>query len=137
MGIGAGIYQKTHNGVLDVSPEIIPFGWILSILGIVWCFWSPASSMHTDFIYTSVEAAKYAAWCPLIFGMSLCWLIFMFPKSENSIIRFLLTSRPILVLSRLALPIQLVMYVVVLYNTAQVKESDKFHITNLVSRFTT
>lgn len=133
LGIGAGIFQRTNQGVIDLTPEMIPFGWILASLGIFWCLWSPSAGMRTDFVYTSSDAASYASWCPLVFGLSLCWFIFMFPKSENSIIRFLLSSRPILIISRLVLPMQLVMYIVVLYNTAGIKEADKFHISNLVS----
>ncbi|KNC25327.1 hypothetical protein FF38_02523 [Lucilia cuprina] len=133
LGIGAGIFQRTNQGVIDLTPEMIPFGWILACLGISWCLWSPSAGMRTDFIYNSSDAASYASWCPLVFGLSLCWFIFMFPKSENSIIRFLLSSRPILVISRLVFPMQLVMYIVVLYNTAEIKESDKFHISNLIN----
>ncbi|KAM7346792.1 nose resistant to fluoxetine protein 6-like isoform 2-T2 [Cochliomyia hominivorax] len=133
LGIGAGIFQKTNQGIIDLTPEMIPIGWILACLGIFWCLWSPSAGMRTDFIYTSADAASYASWCPLVFGLSLCWFIFMFPKSENSIIRFLLSSRPILIISRLVLPMQLVMYIVVLYNTAEIKESNKFHLTNLIN----
>lgn len=97
LGIGAGIFQRTNQGIIDLTPEMIPFGWILACLGIFWCLWSPSAGMRTDFIYTSSDAASYASWCPLVFGLSLCWFIFMFPKSENSIIRFLLSSRPILI----------------------------------------
>lgn len=135
LGIGAGIFQRSNNGVLDLTPEMMKFGWALSSLGLFWCFWSPASSMRTDFIYTSSDAASYASWCPLVFGLSLCWFIFMLPKdSENVVLKFLTTSKVFLVLSRLIFPIQMVMYIVVLYGTAKVKEMDKFHLTDLVRR---
>ncbi|XP_061396896.1 uncharacterized protein LOC133332512 [Musca vetustissima] len=132
LGIGAGIFQRSNSGVLDLTPEMVKFGWSLASLGILWCFWSPASSMRTDFIYTSSDAASYASWCPLVFGLSLCWIIFMLPRdSENPILKFLTTSKVFLVLSRLIFPIQMVMYIVVLYGTAKVKETDKFHLTDL------
>ncbi|XP_073830459.1 uncharacterized protein [Musca autumnalis] len=134
LGIGAGIFQRSNNGVLDLTPEMVKFGWSLASLGIFWCFWSPASSMRTDFIYTSSDAASYASWCPLVFGLSLCWFIFMLPKeSENTVLKFLTTSKVFLVLSRLIFPIQMVMYIVVLYGTAKVKETDKFHISDFVN----
>ncbi|XP_037889212.1 uncharacterized protein LOC119637327 isoform X1 [Glossina fuscipes] len=133
LGLGAGIFQKSHQGVVDLSAELMPVGWTLATLGILWCFWSPASGMRTDYVYSSNEAASYASWCPLIYGLSLCWFIFMLSKTENSLIKFLTTSQSIVTLSRLVFPMQLITFVVILYNTAGVKEPIKFHVTDLIN----
>uniref|UniRef100_A0A1A9W6D5 Nose resistant-to-fluoxetine protein N-terminal domain-containing protein n=1 Tax=Glossina brevipalpis TaxID=37001 RepID=A0A1A9W6D5_9MUSC len=133
LGLGAGIFQKTHQGVVELSAELIPVGWTLATLGVLWCFWSPSNGMRTDYIYSSNESASYASWCPLIYGLSLCWFIFMLPKTENSFIKFLTTSQPIVTLSRLVFSIQLITFIVVLYNIGTVKEPIKFHVTDLIN----
>ncbi|XP_037935805.1 uncharacterized protein LOC119669846 [Teleopsis dalmanni] len=133
LGIGAGLLHRSEYGSLQCATNLIPFGWILAILGIVWCFWAPSTGMTGSYIYTPNNAASYAAWSPLILGLAICWLIFMFPKMEKSVLGFLTNSRPIIFLSRITFPIQLVMYVVVLYNTASVKEAQKFHMLELIN----
>lgn len=133
LGLGTGLLHRSQAGVLEIASELKPFGWLCAILSLVWCFWSPSVGMRSDFIYTAGDAASYAAWCPLVLGLALAWCIFMFPRDENSVLRFLTTMRPILFLSRITFPIQLMTYVVVIYNTASVTEPRKYHLSDLVN----
>lgn len=133
LGIGTGLLHRSQAGVIEIASELIPVGWLCAAVSLIWCFWSPSIGMHTDFVYAAKDAAAYAAWCPLILGLALAWCIFMFPRDENSILRFLTTLRPILFLSRITFPLQLVTYVVLLYNTAIVTEPRKYHLSDLVS----
>ncbi|XP_036318069.1 nose resistant to fluoxetine protein 6-like [Rhagoletis pomonella] len=132
-GIGTGLLHRSQAGVLEIASELIPVGWLCASLGLFWCFWSPSASMRTDFVYTAGDAASYAAWCPLILSLSVAWCIFMFPRGENSVLHLLTTMRPVLFLSRITFPIQLMTYVVVLYNTAGVSEPHKYHLGDLVN----
>ncbi|XP_018793000.1 PREDICTED: uncharacterized protein LOC108971409 [Bactrocera latifrons] len=133
LGLGTGLLHRSQSGVLEIASELKPVGWLCAILSLVWCFWAPAVGMRSDFVYTAGDAASYAAWCPLILGLGLAWCIFMFPRDENSVLRFITTMRPVLFLSRITFPIQLMTYVVVLYNTASVTEPRKYHLTDLVN----
>ncbi|XP_067639929.1 O-acyltransferase like protein-like isoform X2 [Eurosta solidaginis] len=133
LGIGTGLLHRSQAGTIEIATELIPVGWFCSILSLFWCFWSPSAGTRTDFVYTAGDAASYAAWCPLIMGLALAWCIFMFPRDGNSILRFLTTIRPVLFLSRITFPIQLMTYVVVLYNTATVSESRKYQLSDLIN----
>lgn len=132
LGIGAAILYRSEDGNLDISPSLVPIGWLLCGISIIWCFWSPSSGMRSDYVYSSSDAASYASWSPIILCLALAWIIFMFPKDEKSFLRFLSTSRPILYLSRISFPMQLVTFLVVLYNTASVKDASRYHINDLV-----
>lgn len=52
--------------------------------------------------------------------------------SNYSRLEYLTSSRVILLLSRLACPMQMLMYIVILYNTATANETKAFHLTDLV-----
>lgn len=135
VGIGAGILYRNTDGVIEMSPSTAKLNWILSILGISWCFWNPSSGMRMDFIYDSSEAASYASWSPLILGMCVALIIFLLPKVDDSeeqhYFNKLFTSKVALMISRMSYPIQLVSFLVILYNTASSKEIRKYSFSDM------
>lgn len=135
LGLGTGLLHRSQAGVIEIASELKPVGWLCAILSLVWCFWWPSVGVRSDFVYTAGDAASYAAWCPLILGLALAWCIFMFPRHENSTLRFLTTTRPVLFISRITFPIQLMTYVVVVYNTASVTDPRKYQLTDLVKAY--
>ncbi|XP_055914388.1 uncharacterized protein LOC129947740 [Eupeodes corollae] len=132
LGIGGGILHRFTEGNLEIPPGLTNIGWLTAVFSIGWCFWYPSSGMRSDFIYNSSEAASYASWSPLILGLAIIWIVFMTPK-EGFVISTFLTSKPVLFLSRISFPMQLVSYTVVLYTVAGVKDSNKYHISDLVN----
>lgn len=136
LGIGAGIFYRMNKDSYDLglTRELKLLGWFAAVWGMLWCLWSPAATMRTDYVYSASNAAAFASWCPLIFGLSLCWFVFVCNLSEieNSFVKRIVSSQAIAMLSRLTIPLQLVTYIVVLYNTAEIKEPHQFHIGDLV-----
>ncbi|XP_055843239.1 uncharacterized protein LOC129910023 [Episyrphus balteatus] len=132
LGIGAGILHRYTDGNLEIPPGLTNIGWLTAIVSIGWCFWYPSSGMRSDFIYNSSEAASYASWSPLVLGLAIVWVVFMTPK-KGFIFSTFLTSKPVIFLSRISFPMQLVSYTVVMYTIAGVKESNKYHISDLVN----
>ncbi|XP_032593883.1 nose resistant to fluoxetine protein 6 isoform X2 [Drosophila grimshawi] len=133
LGIGAGLLLRSESGSFSIAPRFRRAGWVLAMLGIAWCFWSPADGIRSKFVYKSSEAAAYLAWSPLILGLGICWVILMAPLDKSLVQRFPNIARPVLLLSRMEIPLQLASYVVVLWNTASVKEPHQFQITDLVN----
>lgn len=135
VGVGTGILYRNTDGVIEMSPSTVRLNWIMVILGISWCFWNPSSGMNMDFIYDSSDAASYASWSPLILGMSVALIIFLLPKNEDPEephpFNKFCTSLPALAISRMSYPIQLVTYVVILYNTASSKEIRKYSLSDM------
>lgn len=134
LGIGGGILHRYTYGDLEISSGLMKFGWLTAIVSLGWCFWYPSSGMRSDFIYNSSEAASYASWSPMILGLAIVWIVFMTPKS-GFVYTMLLTSKPILFLSRISFPMQLMSYTVVMYSVAGVKDSNKYNLTDLVNVF--
>lgn len=132
LGIGGGILHRFTEGDLEIPPGLTKVGWLTAILSLGWCFWYPSSGMRSDFIYNSSEAASYASWSPLILGLTMVWIVFMMPK-EGFVFSTFLTSKPVLFLSRISFPMQLISYTVVMYTVAGVKDSNKYQITDLVN----
>ncbi|XP_030563114.1 uncharacterized protein LOC115764315 [Drosophila novamexicana] len=133
LGIGAGLLFRSESGSFGVVPRFRRAGWALAMLGIAWCFWSAAAGMRTKFVYNATEAAAYLAWSPLILGLGLCWAILMAPLDKGLVQRYPNIARPVLLLSRMQIPLQLASYVVVLWSTASVKEPHQFQISDLIS----
>ncbi|KAL5277889.1 hypothetical protein ACFFRR_002871, partial [Megaselia abdita] len=135
VGVGTGILYRNTEGVIEMSPSTVRLNWIMATLGISWCFWNPSSGMNMDFIYDSSDAASYASWSPLILGMSIALIIFLLPKNGDSEephpFNKFCTSLPALVISRMCYPIQLVTFVVILYNTASSKEIRKYSFSDM------
>lgn len=50
--------------------------WVLSIAGLSWCLFSQTHVTRRDYIYNSQEMAQFAAWVPLIWSLSIMWIIF-------------------------------------------------------------
>ncbi|KAH8397870.1 hypothetical protein KR222_004404 [Zaprionus bogoriensis] len=131
LGIGAGLLHRSESGSFAMAPRFKRAGWALALLAIGWCFWAPATSMRSRFVYKSADAAAYLAWSPLILGLGVCWSILMAPWDKLAVQRFPNIARPLLLLSRIEIPLQLASYVVVLWNTASVKEPQQFQTMDL------
>lgn len=133
LGIGAGLLHRSESGTFAMAPRFKRAGWALAVLAIGWCFWSPATSMRSKFVYKSVDAAAYLAWSPLILGLGICWAILMAPWDKSAVQRFPNCARVVLLLSRIEIPLHLAIHVVVLWSTASVKEPHQFQAMDLVS----
>lgn len=132
LGIGAGLLHRSESGAFRMPTRFKRAGWALALLGIGWCFWSPASSMRSKFVYKSLDAAAYLAWSPLILGLGICWCILMVPWDKSVVQRYPNIARAMLLLSRIEIPLQLAIHVVVLWSTASVKEPHQFQAMDLV-----
>lgn len=137
LGIGAGLLFRSESGSFGIGTRYRRVGWTLAMLGIGWCFWAAAAGMRSKYVYRSTEAAAYLAWSPLILGLGVCWALLMAPLDRSILERHPNIARPVLILSRIQIPLQLATYTVVLWNTASVKEPQQFQVSDLVSEYST
>ncbi|XP_055373669.1 uncharacterized protein LOC129607008 [Condylostylus longicornis] len=138
IGIGAAILHKRLKKTFeDLSQIGLICGWFTAIASLIYCYWYPYSAIRLDYIYNSTDAASYASWSPLVLGLIMTWIIYIiscYTCNESRIHRYkILKSKPILILSRIIYPTQLIMYVTVLYFTAQQKEPRPYSATDLIS----
>ncbi|EDW07303.2 uncharacterized protein LOC6584330 [Drosophila mojavensis] len=133
LGIGAGLLFRSESGSFGIGTRYRRVGWTLAMLGIGWCFWAAAAGMRSKYVYRSTEAAAYLAWSPLILGLGVCWALLMAPLDRSILERHPNIARPVLILSRIQIPLQLATYTVVLWNTASVKEPQQFQVSDLLS----
>ncbi|XP_023169417.2 uncharacterized protein LOC111598411 [Drosophila hydei] len=133
LGIGAGLLFRSESGSFGIGTRYRRVGWTLAMLGIGWCFWAAAAGMRSKYVYRSTEAAAYLAWSPLILGLGICWALLMAPLDRSMLERYPNVARSVLILSRIQTPLQLATYVVVLWNTASVKEPQQFQVSDLLS----
>ncbi|XP_034109742.1 uncharacterized protein LOC117571596 [Drosophila albomicans] len=133
LGIGAALLFRSESGVFRIPTRFKRAGWALAVLALAWCLWSPAAGLTSKYVYKSTDAAAYLAWSPLILGLAICWMILIAPLDKSIVQRFPHIARPVVLLSRLEIPLQLASYVVVLWTTASVKEPHQFLMSDLIN----
>lgn len=73
--------------VVKLSKALSISGWVACLWSIGWCFWSSSHVSHKDYMYDPLDAAQYAAWAPLLWSISLTWIIFI-SYTKNCGMRF-------------------------------------------------
>lgn len=133
-GIGMGILLKSINGSFRLSKIAQWTGTMTALWCIVWCFWYPSPSVQVDFIYEPAVMAPYASWAPLLLSCTLAWVTFIsHTNNAPEWLQSVLSSQVIHFLSKIAYPMQMVTYVVLIYSVGVTKELTTFTISDLVS----
>ena len=75
LGIALAVVLRQVGRDVKLSKGVAVIGWASSLALILWCFYSPINLTHRDYIYEPSEVANYAAWAPLLWSMSISWII--------------------------------------------------------------
>jgi peptidoglycan/LPS O-acetylase OafA/YrhL len=136
IGLALGIVVKEF-GKISLSKGAIISGWVSSLCGIVWCYYKPSNLSHKDYVYDPSTAAQYSALAPLLWGLSISWIIFACHNNASWKLNDILSSRIMIFISRISYSFYLVVFIVFFYFSGTLKSSEEFHVSSYLDRMET
>lgn len=136
MGIALGIAVKEF-GKVQLPKGAIISGWTATITGIIWCFYKPSNLSHKDYQYDPSTAAQYSALAPLLWSLSIAWIIFACFNDASWKLNSVLSSRVMIFISRISYSIYLIIFLVFFYFSGTLKSSEEFHVLSYLDRLET
>ncbi|XP_041972846.1 uncharacterized protein LOC121728684 [Aricia agestis] len=128
IGLSLGIMLRKPQ---KIGKFLLTLGWL--VFAVLWggVLWAGADAGDLQYRYDVTFAAQYATFAPLAAGLSFAWLIYTVHNGYFSILASLLSSRPLLFISRISYGLYLTQFIVFLTNSAIVKTSREFTIISL------
>lgn len=133
IGITLGIVIKEF-GKVQLPRGAIFSGWISTICAFIWCFYTPSNLSHKDYQYDPAAAAQYSALAPLMWSLSIAWIIFACYSDASWKLNCILSSRPMVFVSKISYSIYLVIFLVLFYFSGTLKSGEEFHLTSYIDR---
>lgn len=133
VGIGLGIALRDFGRTAKLPSTVVRLSWISSLCGLIWCFWEPAHLASRTYQYESAEAAQYAGLSPLVFSLSLAWIIFACNFGYGTTLNRLLSSTPMVFISRLSYAIYLLEFIVFFTFAARQRHTEHFELAKYVN----
>ncbi|XP_034825681.1 nose resistant to fluoxetine protein 6-like [Maniola hyperantus] len=129
IGLSLGLTLRKST---SISKILSFFGWF--ICSILWSLvlWAGADSGYFDYRYDVTFAAIYATLAPLATALGFAWIIYAVHKNSSGFLSLVLSSRPLLFISRISYALYLIQFIVYLTNTATVRSPKEFSLTTLV-----
>lgn len=136
IGIALGILIKEF-GKVKLSKGVAYSGWVATITAIIWCFYKPSNLSHKDYQYDPVSAAQYSGLAPLLWSLSISWIIFACYSDASWKLNNILSSKIMIFFSRISYSIYLVTFIVFFYFSGTLKSSEEFHVSSYLDRMET
>jgi peptidoglycan/LPS O-acetylase OafA/YrhL len=136
IGIALGIVIKEF-GKVKLATGAKASGWLATLAGMVWCYYKPSNLSHKDYQYDPTAAAQYSALAPLLWGLSISWIIFACHSDESWALDSILSSRFMIFISRISYSIFLIIFIVFFYFSGTLKSSEEFHVLSYLDRLET
>lgn len=136
IGIALGIAIKEF-GKVQIPKGAVVSGWIATLTGIIWCFYKPSNLSHKDYQYDPSAAAQYSALAPLLWSLSIAWIIFACYNDASWKLNCALSSRAMILISRISYSIYLIIFLVFFYFSGTLKSSEEFHVLSYLDRMET
>jgi peptidoglycan/LPS O-acetylase OafA/YrhL len=133
IGITVGIIIKEF-GKVQLPRGAIASGWISTICAFIWCFYTPSNLSHKDYQYNPSAAGQYSALAPLLWSLSIAWIIFACHSDASWKLDFLLSSRPMIFISKISYSVYLVVFLVFFYFSGTLKSGEEFHLSSYIDR---
>lgn len=133
IGIGLGIALRDFEKNIKIPKAVVRLSWFSSFCGLFWCFWAPAHLASRTYQYETAEAAQYAALSSLVFSLSLAWIIFACNFGYGACINRLLSSKPMVFLSRLSYSIYLLEFIVFFTFAGHHRHTDHFELGKYIN----
>ncbi|RZF33765.1 hypothetical protein LSTR_LSTR008024 [Laodelphax striatellus] len=132
IGICLGYFLFKSKKSVRLTPKCAVFGWGLSIACCLYSVFSQAHLAMPNHTYDAYDAALYAALLPITWALFLSWLILTCCTGHAEPIDRLLSSRPLLLISRLSYSIYLVQFAVFFYNIGSTRSTQTFRLIETV-----
>ncbi|XP_047519290.1 O-acyltransferase like protein-like [Pieris napi] len=129
IGISLGLALRTPA---QHSKFVIFIGWVVStgLWGVV--LWAGFDSGYFNYQYNVTFAAQYAALAPIAIGLAFAWLLYAAHNGYSETLSSLLSSRPMLLISRLSYALYLTQFIIFLTNAATIRTSTEFTLLSVV-----
>lgn len=133
VGITLGIFIKEF-GKVQLPRGVVVSGWISTVCGFIWCFYTPSNLSHKDYQYDPAAAAQYSALAPLLWSLSIAWIIFACYSDASWKLNCVLSSRPMVFISKICYSVYLIVFLVLFYFSGTVKSGEEFHLSSYIDR---
>lgn len=133
VGITLGIVIKEF-GKVQLPRGVVFSGWISTVCGFIWCFYTPSNLSHKDYQYDPSAAAQYSALSPLLWSLGIAWIIFACHSDASWRLNDILSSRAMIFISKISYSIYLVVFLVLFYFSGTVKSGEEFHLSSYIDR---
>jgi peptidoglycan/LPS O-acetylase OafA/YrhL len=133
IGVTLGILIKEF-GKVQLPRGAIISGWISTVCGFIWCFYTPSNLSHKDYQYDPSSAAQYSALAPMLWSLSIAWIIFACHSDASWKLNSVLSSRPMIFISKISYSIYLNVFLVLFYFSGTVRSGEEFHLSSYIDR---
>ena len=133
IGISLGVAIKEF-GKVQLPKGVIISGWISTLCCCIWCFYTPSNLSYKDYQYDPFAAAQYSALAPLLWSLSVAWIIFACFTDSSWKLNCILSSRPMIFVSKISYSIYLIVFLVLFYFSGTVKSGEEFHLSSYIDR---
>jgi peptidoglycan/LPS O-acetylase OafA/YrhL len=133
IGVTLGIAIKEF-GKVQLPRGVVISGWISTVCGFIWCFYTPSNLSHKDYQYDPSSAAQYSALSPLLWSLSIAWIIFACYSDASWKLNSVLSSRPMIFISKISYSMYLIVFLVLFYFSGTLKSGEEFHLSSYIDR---
>lgn len=109
-------------------------GWISALYGFFWCFYTPSNLTHKNYLYEPVDAAQYYAMAPLIWSLTISWIIYACSTELDLTINKILGSRVLKIFGNISFSIYLNVFLILFYFNGTVKSAEEFEFSSYIDR---
>uniref|UniRef100_A0A1B0CB44 Acyltransferase 3 domain-containing protein n=2 Tax=Lutzomyia longipalpis TaxID=7200 RepID=A0A1B0CB44_LUTLO len=130
LGLGMMLHQTGRN--VRLSDGIKYGGWATCLISFTWCFASQWDITRRDYVYDPTEMAKSTAWTPLIWTIAISWIVFACNSGNGGILSDILSSKPMIFMSRISYAMYFVEFIVLNTTAATVQHPDAFGLSDFL-----
>lgn len=109
-------------------------GWLSTLCAFIWCFYTPSNLSHKDYQYDPAAAAQYSALSPLLWSLSIAWIIFATYSDSSFKLDCIFINRAMVFISKISYSIFLVVFLVLFYFSGTLKSGEEFHLSSYIDR---
>lgn len=128
-----GIIVKEY-GKVQLPRGAIFSGWLSTLCGFIWCFYTPSNLSHKDYQYDPTAAAQYSALAPLMWSLGIAWIIFACYSDASWKLNCILSCRAMIFVSKISYSVFLVVFLVLFYFSGTLKSGEEFHLSSYIDR---
>lgn len=121
-------------GKVQLPRGAIFSGWLSTLCGFIWCFYTPSNLSHKDYQYDPTAAAQYSALAPLMWSLGIAWIIFACYSDASWKLNCILSCRAMIFVSKISYSIYLIVFLVLFYFSGTLKSGEEFHLSSYIDR---
>lgn len=130
VGLSLGRALRTPS---SLSKLLNIIGWFSCVTLMTVVLWAGADSGYMDYRYDVTFSAIYATLAPIATALVFAWFIYGVHNGHSDILSRLLSSRPLLFVSRISYALYLIQFIVYLTNTATIRTTKEFTLMSIIN----